>query len=102
MKTKTIELMMGDQELTFNVTLEDYNQCVNALQADNKVAPMHNFLVSVSANDPTREAVKVAYEDALTSELFGAVVRQFKPDVEITVKKSRPGPGKLSRTDSPS
>ena len=102
MKTKTIELIVGDKELKFNVTLEDYNECVNALQATNKIAPMHNFLVSVSANDATKEAVKQAYEDALTSELFGVLINNFKPDIEITVKKSRPGPEKLSRTDSPS
>ena len=60
MKAKTIELMMGDRELVFTVTLEDYNQCVNALQTDNKVAPMHNFLTNVAANEATIEGVKEA------------------------------------------
>ncbi|MCY4641099.1 MAG: hypothetical protein OXC41_00095 [Gammaproteobacteria bacterium] len=102
MNTKTIEILMGDRDLTFNVTLEAYNQCVNALQMDNKVAPMHNFLISVSADEKTKEAVNQAFKDALTSDLFGVVVKEFKPDVEITVKKSRNGQDKLSRKDSPS
>lgn len=102
MNTKTIEIQMGEKELTFNVTLEAYNNCVNALQMDNKVAPMHNFLISVSGDDKTKEAVKQAFKDALTSDLFGVLVKEFKPDVEITVKKSNSGQDKLSRKDSPS
>ncbi len=102
MNTKTIEIQMGDKDLTFNVTLEYYNNCVNALQMDNKVAPMHNFLIAVSANEKTTDAVNKAYQDALTSDLFGVVVKEFKPDVEITVKKSSSGHDKLSRKDSPS
>ncbi len=99
MKSKTICLQMGEKELTFTVTLDDYNQCVNALQVDNKISPMHNFLVSTSADEASKSAVKQAFEDALTSDLFGAVIKEFKPNVEITVKKSKDGPDKLSKTD---
>ncbi|WP_420588196.1 putative phage tail assembly chaperone [Bacterioplanoides sp.] len=102
MNEKTIEVQIGDKELMFKVTLEDYNNCINALQMENKVAPMHNFLVITSANENTKEAVKQAFHDALTSDLFGAVVKEFKPDVAITVKKSSTGQGALTRTDSPS
>ncbi|ELU12285.1 hypothetical protein CAPTEDRAFT_117495 [Capitella teleta] len=97
--SKTITVMMGEKEMTFSVSLDDWNRCVNALQPDNKIAPMHNFLINVSANDETKELVKQAYNDALTSDIFGAVIKEFKPDVEITVKKYKTGPGKLSRTD---
>lgn len=96
--SKTITVMMGDKELTFQVSLDDWNRCVNSLQPDNKIAPMHNFLINVSANDETKELVKQAYDDALTSDLFGAVINEFKPKVEITVKKSKSGPMKLTRT----
>lgn len=102
MNTKIIELQIGDKDLIFNVTLEAYNQCVNAIQMNNKVAPMQNFLMSVAANDSTKEAVKQAYQDALTSDLFGALVKEFKPDVEITVKKSKAVPGKSNMKDTPS
>ena len=99
MNTKTIEILMGDKELTFNVTLEAYNNCVNSLQVDNKVAPMHNFLISVSGDEDTKGRVNYARDNALTADLFGVVVKEFKPDVEITVKKSRNGLEKLSRKD---
>lgn len=96
--SKTITVMMGDKELTFQISLDDWNRFVNALQPDNKIAPMHNFLINVSANEETKAAVKQAYEDALTAELFGVVSKEFKPDVEITVKKYKGGPVKLNQT----
>lgn len=96
--SKTISVQMGDKELTFVVSLDDYNRCVNALQTDNKISPMHNFLINVSDNEETKAAVNQAYQDALTSELFGVVVKEYKPDVEITVKKYKTGPGKLNKT----
>ena len=96
--SKSITVMMGDKELTFQVSLDDWNRCVNSLQPDNKIAPMHNFLINVSANDETKELVKQAYDDALTSDLFGAVINEFKPKVEITVKKYKGGPVKLNQT----
>lgn len=99
MKSKEITLQVGQQDLTFNVSLEAYNQCINTLQPNNKVAPMHNFLVNVAKDEKTRKAVNQIYEDALTSEVFGALVNEFKPSVEITVKKSSPGPEALNRTD---
>ena len=102
MNEKTIEVQMGDKDLIFKVTLEDYNNCVNALQPDNKVAPMHNFLVMTSASEKTKESVKQAFNDALTGELFGAVVNEYKPKVKITVKKSSSGQDALTRKDSPS
>ena len=89
---------MGDQELNFDISLEDYNQCVNSLQPDNKVNPMHNFLMNTAANNATKEAVKQAWSDAITADLFGVVVGEFKPKVDITIKKSRPGQNKLKET----
>ncbi|USE39127.1 putative phage tail assembly chaperone [Endozoicomonas sp. SCSIO W0465] len=59
---------------------------------------MHNFLINVSANDETKELVKQAYDDALTTDLFGVVSNEFKPNVEITVKKYKGGPMKLTKT----
>ena len=63
MNTKTIEIQMGEKELTFNVTLEAYNNCVNALQMDNKVAPMH------VANDFFRTNQRFRPENALATPL---------------------------------
>ena len=96
--SKMITVMMGEKELLFQISLDDWNRCVNSLQPDNKVAPMHNFLINVSANDDTKAAVRQVYDDALTAELFGVVSKEYKPDVEFTVKKYKGGPTKLSRT----
>ncbi len=95
---KNITIQMGDSLLNFTITLEDWNRCVNALQANNKVAPMHNFLINVSSNDDTKKAVNQAYEDALTADLFGVVAQEFKPNVEIAVKKYKPAQNKSNKT----
>lgn len=96
--SKIIVVTMGDKELTFNVTLDDWNRCVNALQPDNKVSPMHNFLINTANDDATKQSVNQAYQEALTSELFGVVSSEFKPKVSITVKKSKPELSKSSPT----
>ena len=98
MNSKSITVMMGDKELNFQIALDDWNRFVNALQPDNKIAPMHNFLINVAANEETKSSVKKAYEDALTADLFGVVSKEFKPEVEITVKKYKGGPVKLNQT----
>ena len=92
-KVITLELdndaqeLLQVEELEFHVTLTLYNDCINTLQPNNKVAPMHNFLVRSSANDATKNAVNKAREQALTSDIFGLVIDEFKPKVEFTVKK---------------
>ncbi len=95
---KTICVQMEDDELVFDINLDDYNRCVNSLQPDNKVNPMHNFLINTAANNKTKEAVNRAWNEALTADLFGVVIGEFKPKVDITVKKSRPEPSKLNVT----
>lgn len=98
MNSKTITIEMGDSLLSFTVTLEEWTRCVNALNVDNKVGPMHNFLIRVANNDDTKKLVNQAYQDGLTCDLFGVLVQEFKPDVEIRVKKYKTAPDKLNKT----
>ena len=84
---KTVEVMMGESTLTFQIGLADYNDCINKMQPKNKVQPAHNFMARCAANDETRELVKQCYQDALTMDLFGEVLEGYKPAVEFAVKK---------------
>ncbi|WP_067522432.1 putative phage tail assembly chaperone [Endozoicomonas ascidiicola] len=84
---KTVEVMMGETTLTFQIGLTEYNDLINKMQPKNKVQPAHNFMVRCSANDETRAIVKQCYEDALTMDLFGEVLEGYKPNVEFAVKK---------------
>ena len=92
-KNITLELdpeaqeLLGVEEMKFKVTLITYNDAVNGIQPNNKVSPMHNFLVRCSDDDATKAAVKKAYQEALTTDLFGQVMEEFKPKVSFTVKK---------------
>ncbi|AMO55989.1 putative phage tail assembly chaperone [Endozoicomonas montiporae] len=79
--------LLGIEEMNFKVTLIMYNDCVNGIQPSSKVAPMHNFLVRCSADDETKAAVKKAYQEALTTDLFGLVMEEYKPKVDFAVKK---------------
>ncbi len=78
---------LGVEEMAFKVTLVTYNDCVNSIQPNSKVAPMHNFLVRCADNDETKTAVKKAYQEAMTQDLFAAVLEEYKPKVSFTAKK---------------
>ncbi len=85
-EAKKIVLEVGDKELVFNVSLADYNGYINAVKADDKVAPSIRFLrntVDKSQLDDLNGFIAVG----LTMQLTGPVIEAFVPDVEIEVKK---------------
>ena len=84
---KPVILCIGERELSFNITVEAYYRCVNALQPDNKTGPMHNFLIHCASDEATRKSIKQFYEHGRVPDIFGVLVSEFKPDIEITVKK---------------
>lgn len=86
-KGKKIIVEMGDQELTFNVTLQAYNDYLNKVTMKNKIQPAHMFLMNCAADDDTKKAVKQCYQDALTIELLDVVQDEYKPKVEFAVKQ---------------
>ena len=86
-KGKRIVVEMGDQELTFDVTLQAYNDYLNKVTMKNKIQPAHNFLMNCAADDDTKKAVKYCYQQALTVELLDVVQDEYKPKVEFAVKQ---------------
>lgn len=83
---KKIELEVGDASLTFRVSLEDYHNYQNAFMPDNKVAPSANFLKR-TVESGSKDTLQGYLDQGLTVELASAVASEFKPDLEIRVKK---------------
>ncbi|MFC6633531.1 putative phage tail assembly chaperone [Microbulbifer taiwanensis] len=83
-----IELTIGDKEITFEVTRDQYNKLINKLGPNQKVAPMHNFLVE-TVRDENKPALLEILADYPGSEvgIGGELVEAYSPDLQIAVKK---------------
>lgn len=87
MHCKKITLSIDGVDYEFNITGDAYEQLQNEMQPDNKVAPMHNFLMRTLANQENKDTLKKLCEQGLTLEIAGKLVEEFRPQVEILVKK---------------
>ncbi|MDD4818122.1 MAG: putative phage tail assembly chaperone [Victivallaceae bacterium] len=85
-KGKKIILTIGETELAFTVSLQDYNDYINAVKPDDKVAPSLNFLRR-TVDPEQKELLKSCTDQGLHVELAGLLIQEFRPDVEIAVKK---------------
>ena len=84
---KKIILTANDSQLTFNVTLADYNRYINELTPINKVAPARNFLmrtVDADSKDALRALVDLP---GVGVQLAMALLDEYMPEVSITVGK---------------
>ena len=85
-KGKKIVVTVGEAELTFTVSLQDYNDYVNAIKPDDKVAPSLNFLRR-TVDPEQKELLKSFTDQGLHVELAGTLIQEFRPALEIAVKK---------------
>lgn len=85
--SRTIEMSIGATDFSFTLTAQDVTKYFNAMTPTNKVSPAHNLLTGT---------VKAEQKDALrpllanpvsTMQIAGALLEEYAPDVEITVKK---------------
>ncbi|UXI00429.1 putative phage tail assembly chaperone [Photobacterium sp. TY1-4] len=85
---KIITLEIAGKELQFEPTEAAYNDYMNELLPDNKVAPANNFLFSVvtdESKEPLREITKSNAGAAV--QITSVVLAEFTPQMEIKVKK---------------
>lgn len=89
MSVQKIVLTIAAANIQFNVTREKYNDYINGMMPNNKVAVSHNFLVDV-VDEKNSSALIQVIKDNPGSEIAitAAVVNQYVPDLAITVKKS--------------
>ena len=103
LNTQTIELEVMGKALRFDVTRDEYNRYVNAVLPNNKIAPAHNFCIGV-INDDSKADLKAVFKAAPGAEVqvAAAVLEEYMPDLEITVKKQKPERMQLVATDTSS
>lgn len=87
MTRRTITLSIADNDFDFTLGAPEVTKYFNAMTQTNKVAPAHNLL-STTVKADQREALKPYLSNPVTTiQIAGALLEEFSPDVEITVKK---------------
>lgn len=100
---KKITLTVGEDEIDFVVTTLNYNKFQNDVTQDKKTAPAKNFLKNclvkkhsekkedeakiATYNDKQTELLNSFIDRGLAMELLGALLEEFRGDIEIAVKK---------------
>ncbi|MEB4592983.1 putative phage tail assembly chaperone [Candidatus Thiothrix sp. Deng01] len=83
----------GDlHEFSFTVTSDAYHRLQNALMGKDKVAPLHNFTLACA--DASQKQDFIAYlsaNEGMAGQVAGALLEEFLPKVEISVKKPKDG-----------
>lgn len=87
MAEKKITLKIAENELKFNVNTGIYNKYVNEIKPDDKVSPSLRFLRLALVDEKQRPTLDELCDQGLTVEIAGALVEEFKPKLEIEVKK---------------
>ncbi|MNJ32843.1 hypothetical protein D3C77_275190 [compost metagenome] len=84
---REITLEVGDKEFQFTLTPQDVTKYFNSLTANNKVAPASNLL-SNTVDQELRATLKpMLGNPAFVLQMVGALLEEYAPDIEITVKK---------------
>ena len=84
---REITLEVGDKEFTFELTPQDVTKYFNAVTQANKVAPANNLLVTTVKQEERASLKPMLGNPVLVMQLAGALLEEYSPDVEVTVKK---------------
>ncbi len=87
---REITLDLAGQEFTFNLTPQDVTKYFNAVTQNNKVAPSNNLLTTTVQQDQLATLRPLLANPMLTMKVAGALLEEYAPDVEVTVKKPSP------------
>jgi|GEM_PF-675683 len=83
-----VELEVNDVELAFNLNVTAYNKYQNSTSMVNKVQPATNFLMAVVDDESKAELKKIIKAPGAALHIAAAVVDEYQPEFNITVKKS--------------
>lgn len=87
---REITLALGDKEFTFTLDAKDVTKYFNAVTQNNKVAPSNNLLTTTVKQEQLATLRPLLANPVLTMQAAGALLEEYAPDVEITVKKPSP------------
>ncbi|HDV4106847.1 TPA: hypothetical protein RH941_000516 [Pseudomonas aeruginosa] len=82
-----ITLQIQDKEFTFALSPADVTRYFNGLNPNNKVAPSNNLLTSTVQQDQLAALRPYLVNPMTVMKLAGALLEEYAPDVEVTVKK---------------
>ncbi|MCL1123302.1 putative phage tail assembly chaperone [Shewanella surugensis] len=85
---QTITLEVNDSEFSFDVDITSYNKYINTNNPQNKVQPATNFLLSVVKKEHRKSLKEFLTLPGASMYLVGAIVEEYQPEFNITVKKS--------------
>ncbi|AGB11030.1 TPA: putative phage tail assembly chaperone [Vibrio parahaemolyticus] len=85
---KVIVLTVGATALSFAPTEVEYNDYMNELMPDNKVAPAHNFLFNTVVEDSKHDLREITSSNpGAAVQIAASVMEEYAPKLEIKVKK---------------
>lgn len=90
--SRTIDLDIGEAEFSFTLTAQDVTKYFNAMTPTNKVAPAHNLLTGTVKQEQKAALKELLANPLMTMQIAGALLEEYSPDVEVTVKKRSPTP----------
>lgn len=94
-----IVLNINEQDFTFNATLDDYNRYINSMNANDKIAPSHNFLMSIVDDESYTALTSLIKLPGMAIQIASAIIEEYQPEVNIIVKKPKPTLKQLKKTD---
>ena len=84
---KPITLDIGGKEYAFNMSIELYNLFINQTTPEKKTAPATNLVRAALADKSQLAEVNDLIDRGLALDIAAALLEEFRPQVEITVKK---------------
>lgn len=84
---REIELEIGNNEFTFELTPQDVTKYFNAVNQNNKVAPANNLLVTTVKQEQRASLKPLLANPVMVMQLAGTLLEEYGPDVEVIVKK---------------
>ncbi|EPE5169081.1 putative phage tail assembly chaperone [Yersinia enterocolitica] len=82
-----ITLQIGEHEVSFAPTTQDYNNLQNELMPDNKVAPLKNYLRRVVIKEHRELLNELLEKPGMPLNIATVLNNEFVPIIDITVKK---------------
>jgi len=83
-----ITLEVGEKEFEFVVDPAVISKYINSLTQTNKIAPANNLLMNTIVQKQRAELKDLLGSNPLTTlQIAGALVEEYSPTIEISVKK---------------
>jgi hypothetical protein len=83
--SETIVMNINGERVSFDITTDNHERLINEMMPNNKVGPMHNFLVR-SVTKESKETLMPFLKNPTSVVTIGQhLIEKFIPQLEITV-----------------